>query len=417
MGLINKICSTSKSKLCLYLCAIGPGLIVMLADTDAGSLITAAQSGALWSYKLLWLQLLLIPIVFIVQELTVRLGLITGKGQGELIKQHFGAFWAWVSIIFLVISCAGALVSELSGIAGVGLMFGMPVWLSMSITIIFLMILVLAHGYSTIERIALFIGAFELVYFFVAWQAHPSLTEMAQSMRNLPFHDGNYLYYSAAGIGAVIMPWMIFYQQSAIVDKGLTVEHIKASRFETLVGAFITQLIMITVMIAVAATIGKQNPGASLTSVAEISQAIIPFLGEHFGKILFACGMLGASLIATIVVLLTAAWSVGEITGFKHSLQDHPKDAPWFYIIFFLILIFGSIIVSSHISLIKLNVAIQVLNAIMLPVILGFLFLLAWVILPQEHRLSGWYAVLVGVILFLTSGFGLFAGLYGFFAS
>lgn len=416
MGLLKKICPTDKSKLCFFLCALGPGLIVMLADTDAGSIITAAQSGALWGYKLLLLQVILIPILFIVQELTVRLGLNTGKGFGELIQINFGKFWAWVSIITLILSCTGALISELSGIAGVGALFGIPIWLSITLIIIFLMLLVLYHGYETIERIALFIGAFELVYFIVVWLAHPSLLEIKRDLLAIPLSNKNYLYYASAGIGAVIMPWMIYYQQSAIIDKKLTLDHIKISRLETAIGAVITQAIMIVVMIAVAATIGKKNPGASLENIQDISNAITPFLGENIGKILFAFGMLGASLIATIVVLLTAAWSIGEITGFKHSLQDHPKEAPWFYLIFFLILVFGGIVVSSHISLIKLNIAIQVLNAIMLPIVLGFLFVLACKILPQEHKLSGWYAILVGVILFITCGFGLVSGILGLFA-
>lgn len=416
MGLLNKICPncpTDKSKLCFFLCALGPGLIVMLADTDVGSIITAAQSGALWGYKLLLLQIVLIPVLFIVQELTVRLGLSTGKGYGELIKIHFGKFWAWIAVVTLLIGCVGAIISELSGIAGVGVLFGVPIWLSMVLTIIFLMLLVLLHGYETIERIALFIGAFELIYFVVAWQAHPSLTEISQNLINIPLHNKSYLYYASAGIGAVIMPWMIFYQQSALVDKKLTINHIKISRLETAIGAIITQAIMIVIMIAIAATIGKKNPGISLQNIQDISKAITPFLGENIGKILFAFGMLGASLIATIVVLLTAAWSVGELTGFKHSLQDRPKEAPWFYLIFLVILIFGSFVVSSHVSLIKLNVAIQVLNAIMLPIILGFLFILACKILPKEHKISGWYAVFVGIIILITSGFGLIAGVLG----
>src|SRR5450631_1377659 len=113
----------------------GPGLVVMLADTDAGSIITAAQSGAQWGYRLLLLQLVLIPIMFVVQELTVRLGIVSGKGHGELIRDRFGRRWAWVSVGTLVLACGGALLSELSGVAGVGLIFGVPAWLTMTVVV------------------------------------------------------------------------------------------------------------------------------------------------------------------------------------------------------------------------------------------------------------------------------------------
>jgi len=413
MGLIKKVCSTSTSKLCFFLMAAGPGMIVMLADTDAGSLITAAQSGAVWGYKLIALQIILIPILYITQELTVRLGLVTGRGHAELIKEHFGKFWAYVSVATLVICCIGALITELSGIAGVGELFGVPIWLSMILTTIFLIWLVWTKSYHSVERIALGIGAFELIYLFIAWQAHPSAHEILSSLTSFPLRDHSYLYLASANIGAVIMPWMIFYQQSAIIDKGLTPKHLGAARLETAIGAVITQVIMMTVIIAIAATIGKSAPGKSLDSVQHISSAITPFMGDTVGRILFALGMLGASLVATIVVSLTAAWSIGELTGFKRSLQDHPKDAPWFYGIYFIVIILGGILISSNIHLVNLNVTIEVMNALLLPIVVGFLYLLARRALPQPYRLQGWYAAIVGIILLITSCFGLISGIWG----
>ena len=127
---------TFRSRWARFALVAGPGMVVMLADTDAGSIITAAQSGAQWSYRLLLLQLVLVPILFIVQELTVRLGVVSQKGHGELIREQYGAFWAWVSVGTLVLACIGALLSELSGLAGVGLLFGVPAWLTMSVVVL-----------------------------------------------------------------------------------------------------------------------------------------------------------------------------------------------------------------------------------------------------------------------------------------
>ena len=393
--------------------AIGPGLIVMLADTDAGSLIVAAQSGATWGYKLLLLQAILIPILYIIQELTLRLGLVTKTGHSKLIKEHFGSFWAWVSASTLIICCVGALTSELSGIAGVGEMFGIPTYISVILTIVFLLWLVWTKSYNSVERVALAIGIFELVYLFIAWKAHPAASEIIQGIKSMPLHNRDYLYLVSANIGAVIMPWMIFYQQSAVVDKQLNEEHLTSARIDTFIGAIITQLIMAAVIIATAATIGKNNPGASLDSIQQISHAIIPFVGVTAGKLLFALGMLGGSLVATVVVLLAVAWSIGEITGRKHSLQDSHREAPWFYLSLTLSFLFSAALVIFHLDLVKLNVAINVLNAFLLPIVLLFLFLLASKVLPGKYRLRGWYAWVVGIVMAVTSIFGVVSGILG----
>lgn len=397
----------------LFLAVAGPGLIIMLADTDASSIIVAAQSGAVWGYRLLALQFVLMPILYIAQELTLRLGLVTGMGHGELIKKYFGKKWAWFSVGTLLICCIGAILTEFSGVAGVGQLFGVPTWCSMLLVVIFLLMTAWSGNYLTVERVALFVGLFELVFLIVAYLAHPNIHEILAGLQQVPFQNHQYLYLAAANIGAVIMPWMIFYQQSAVLDKGLGPQHLKSARWDTLIGAVVTQSIMAAVLIVTAATVGKKNPGASLDNIHQISQALTPFLGDTAGRILFALGMLGASLVAAIVVSLTAAWGLGEITGFRRSLQDHPRQAPAFYGIYSLILIFGAVIISLHTSLVSLNVAVNVMNACLLPIVLGFLFLLARKTLPEQYRLKGGYAWFVGIVLGITTIFGVGAGVIG----
>lgn len=402
-----------KARWLLLLAVMGPGLVVMFADTDAGSIITAAQSGAVWGYKLLPLQLILIPILFFAQELTIRLGLVTGMGHGELIKNKFGNFWAWLSVTTLIVSCIGAILAEFSGIAGVGLLFGIPRWESMLIVVTFLTIVAWTGSYLTVERVALLLGAFELVFVYVAWHAHPSLSEIRHSIQSFPITNSSFLYLLAGNIGAVIMPWMIFFQQSAVLDKGLTTEQLKPARWDTVIGAFVTQLVMSAVLIATAATIGKTHPGASLDTVHQISDALVPTLGVGVGRILFAAGMLGAALIAAIVVSLTAAWGLGEVMGYRRSLQDHPREAPWFYGVYTLVLVIGGIVIVSGINIVNLSVAVNVMNACLLPIVLGFLFVLAWKVLPEPYRLKGWYAGFLAVVLGVTALFGLVAGIFG----
>ena len=393
----------------------GPGLVVMLADTDAGSVITAAQSGAQWGYKLLLLQAVLIPILFVVQELTLRLGVVTGRGHGELIREFFGRGWAWLSVSTLLVSCLGALVTQFSGLAGVSEMFGVPVWLTLIMTISFIVLMVCSGSYRSVERIAIMFGLFELVFLGVAWKAAPDMNQMASQLIALPLSDNGFLYLAAANIGAVIMPWMVFYQQSAVVDKGLTPQYLKVLRWDTAVGAVITQVVMASVLIAVAATIGQTNSGASLDNVPQISKALTPFLGDVTGRMVFAFGISGAALVATIVVCLTAAWGLGEVTGYRRSLSHHPKEAPWFYGVFTVALVAAGLVVISGINLVSLSVAVEVMNALLLPIVLCFLFLLARQALPAPYRITGAYAWLVGFLILITAGFGLYAGLSGVF--
>jgi len=400
------------SRLGRFMRVAGPGLVVMLADTDAGSIITAAQSGAQWTYRLLLLQLVLIPVLYVVQELTVRLGVVTGKGHGHLIRDCFGGFWAWVSVGTLVVACIGALLSELSGLAGVGLLYGVPTWATMLVVIIGLVAMAYTGSYLSVERIAMALGAFELVFVVVAWQARPDGAAVVSGSLSIPWSDSQYLYLVAANIGAVIMPWMVFYQQSAVVEKKLQPGDLPAARADTAIGAVITQVIMAAVLVATAATLGANGHHGSLETVQQIAEAITPFLGARGGVLMLALGMAGAALVATIVVSLTVARTLGEVLSVNHSLEHSPREAPWFYGIYTVALVAGGIVVASGADLVRLSVAVQVMNALLLPIVLGFLYLLARR-LPQPHRVQGPYAVVVAIVMLVTAGFGVYTAVSG----
>ncbi len=391
----------------------GPGIVVMLADTDVGSVITAGQSGVQFGYSLLLQQLILIPILFMVQELTVRLGIFTGRGHGELIRETFGRFWAWVSVTGLAIATIGALLTEFSGVAGVGEMYGIPRAVTLAFAAAALLAIVLTGSYRRVERAAIAVGLFEFAFFYVAWAGHPSGGDLVHGAVSIPFRDPNYLYLSAANIGAVIMPWMVFYQQSAIADKKLRPEHFGAARLDTAAGAVITQLVMAAVLIACACTIGVKNPNAALTTVGEMSQALTPFMGEFTGKLVFSLGVLGAGLVAAIVASLALAWGVGEVAGYRRSLELKPLQARWFYGVYAVCVVAGAVLVALWPNLVSLNVGVQVMNALLLPVVLGFLIALAILALPPERRLRGRYMWVVIIVSALTTALGVFGGFSG----
>jgi NRAMP (natural resistance-associated macrophage protein)-like metal ion transporter len=396
-----------------FLAVFGPGLVVMLADTDVGSVITAGQSGVQWGYKLLALQFLLVPILYMVQELTVRLAIFTGRGHGELIRDTFGKGWAWISAFGLGVATLGALLTEFSGVAGVGELYGLSRAVTLPLAAVALLLVVITGSYRRVERAAIAVGLFELAFFFVAWAAHPNLAQMLAGAIDIPYANKDYLYLAAANIGAVIMPWMVFYQQSAVADKRLRPDHLTAARWDTAVGALLTQLIMAAVLIACAATIGRQNPGASLSSVGDMSGALTPFLGTAVGDFVFGAGVLGAGMVAAIVVSLAFAWGLGEVTGYRRSLELHPLEAHWFYAVYALCVVVGAVVVGIWPDLVSLNVGVQVMNALMLPVVLGFLIALAVKALPRAHRLRGWYLWVVVSVAVITCALGVFGGLSG----
>ena len=338
---------------------------------------------------------------------------MTGKGHARADQaSSSAAAWAWLSVATLIVTCLGALLTEFAGLAGVGNLLGVPAPLTLTLVVGALLAMALMHGYMTVERIAIVVGAFELVFLVVALLAHPGVGEVISGALTIPITDPKYLLLASANIGAVIMPWMVFFQQSSVVEKGLTPADMPSARLDTAIGAVATQLIMAAVLVAVAATLGKTGGDRTLDTVEEIVGAITPFLGDFAGKLLFGLGMAGAALVAAIVVTLTAARTLAEVLGAKHKLEDEPREAPWFYGSYAVALVACALVVGSGMNLVSLAIGVQVMNALLLPIVLGFLYLLARR-LPQPHRLRGAYAAMSGAIILVTVVFGVYAGVAG----
>ncbi len=397
---------TRRKRLLHFLLIAGPGCMAMLADTDAGSIITAAQSGARWGYRLLWVQLLLIPVLYLVQELTVRLGLSTGKGQGSLIRESFGSNWARLTGIVLFVSAIGALITEFVGIAAAGSLFHIKAPYSVGLGVVFLLGIVLTGSYCRVEHIGIAVGLFEISLVIAAFMAHPNFGTIGEEFFSVPILNHEYLNLIAANVGAVIMPWMIFYQQSAIVDKGLCCsceENYNCCRWDTAVGSVFAQVVMAGALVLTAATVGKVNPNAPLDSVQQIAYAITPLMGRLGGMILFAVGITSAALIASIVVSLAAAWGVSEMLGAGKGFNMSVKDAPGFYAAYACGIISAGLFVLKGSHLVELTVLVEIINGLMLPLILGLLFLLAARLLPAAMRLKRWEkAILISIYVTLS---------------
>ncbi|OBA75200.1 NRAMP family metal ion transporter [Mycobacterium sp. 1554424.7] len=387
----------------------GPGLVVMLADTDAGSLITASQSGAQWGYRMVLPQLILMPILYVVQEMTVRLGIVTKKGHGALIRERFGRFWAWISAFTLFASAIGALLTEFAGVAGVGELFGVSRWVSIPIATAALLALALTGSYRRVERIGLVIGAAEVAFLVAMVMARPEPKAFVEGLKSMPLGNSSYLLLVAANVGAVIMPWMVFYQQGAVVDKHLSVATIRQARHDTAAGAVLTQLIMISVVVTVASTIGAHGGDTALNTVGDIANALTPYLGRVGGTVLFGLGMLGAALVAAIVASLAGAWGLSEVFGWKHTLNQRPNRATAkFYITYGLAHVIGAALVLASVDLVNLAVDVEVMNALLLPIVLGLLLALESRALPKEWRMRGPRKYIAWALCLVVMGFGLY---------
>jgi Mn2+/Fe2+ NRAMP family transporter len=364
------------------LAVLGPGVMVMLADTDAGSVVTAAQSGATWGYRLLLVQVLLVPVLYLVMELTIRLSLATGKGLTELIREQLGGWWAGLAVATLGVSVLGALVTEFAGLAGVGELFGVPRAATVSAAAFLLVLLVTTGGYRRVEIVGIALGSLELVFVAAAVLAHPRPGAIAAGLSPVqPYGDGGYLALVAANIGAVVMPWMLFYQPTAVLQKGLTLRNARAARIDTAVGAVVTQVVMAAVLVAAAA--GLHSEGR-LESIGGLAVALTPALGHTASRIVLALGIGGAAIVASIVVSLAASWSVAEALGQPTSLDVGVRRARLFYGAYTAIVAAGAALVLASASLVRLAVDVEILNALLLPLLFGFLAVLTRRALPQR---------------------------------
>ena len=387
---------------------LGPGLVVMLADSDAGSLITAAKSGAVWGYAMVLPQILLIPVLYAVQEITVRLGVATGEGHGALIRRHFGPAVALLSSLTLFLSATGALLSEFAAVAGVGEIFGVSRWVTVPLATAFLVGIAMTGSYKRAERIGIALGMAELAFIPAMLMAHPGLSSLARGLASAPVTNHSYLLLLTANIGAVVMPWMIFYQQGAVVDRGLREADLGRERRDTAIGAVLTQLVTIATVILFAATVGRLGFGDRLDTVGRMSAALQPFLGDLGAKALLGLAMLGAALVAALVASLAAAWGLSEVFGWRHSLNERPDRATAkFYTVYWLAHILGAAVVLSGISLVQAVVEVEVMNALLLPVVLGLLLLLEARALPARLRIHGLHRALVLCVSLLVMAFGL----------
>lgn len=356
----------------IFLAIIGPGIITANVDNDAGGITTYSLAGGHFGYALLWTMLPVLILLIIVQEMCARLGIITGKGLADLIRENFSLKMTFLIMILLVVVNITNTISEFAGVAAAGEIFGISRYIAIPIAALFVWLLVLKGNYKSVEKVFLVACLFYVSYIIAGFLAHPSWGIIAKKtfVPSLMLNK-TYLIMIIGIIGTTIAPWMQFYMQSSIVEKGIKKEEYRYSKIDVIVGCFVAVIVAFFITIATAATIFKA--GIRIETAKEAAIALAPLAGK-FASYLFAFGLLNAGLFAASILPLSTAYSVSEAFGWESGINRKFREAKKFYVLYTAMIIIGAAFVFiPHFSLITLMYFSQVLNGILLPFVIIFM--------------------------------------------
>jgi Mn2+/Fe2+ NRAMP family transporter len=400
-------------KLRLLWLLIGPGVLVMLGENDGPSMLSYAATGARFGIGFfLPFIVLTFAMATVVQEMTVRLGAATHRGHAELIFERFGPFWGWFSVIDLAVGNFLTLITEFIAIrAGLGF-FGVPPWAAVSSALLILYLALMTHRYWTWERVTLAFAALNLVFVPVAVMAHPDWHAVGHAMSTwtpLPGLSKDTVLIVLADIGATVTPWMLFFQQSATVDKGLTRKDIHVGRFDTVLGAILATIAALATVLATAPLFAHGMTGENFQA-AEFAQALQPLIGR-FGASLFALGIIEAGIVASITISTSSAYAFGEVARQPHSLNLPIGEGKAFYsVLFFCAAAAAGIVLIPGLPLVYVVLVVNVVAVLAMPPALVFLFMLV-----NDKEIMGdmvnpaWTNLLaMGVVVLLTAAGVLF---------
>ena len=368
-----------KSRLVLLLAVIGPGFITANVDNDAGGIFTYSQAGAQFGYTLLWTMIPITIALIVVQEMCARLGAVTGKGLSDLIREEFGFRLTFIVMVTLVVTNFGNVVAEFAGIAESLGLFGWSKYFVVPVCAFLVWILVVRGTYASIEKIFLTASAFYICYIIAGVLAHPDWKAAAFATVTRPEAAGirnyGYLFTVVALVGTTIAPWMQFYLQASVVEKGVTAKQYRASRWDVILGCIFTDVVAWFIIVACAATLyayGKHD----ISTGADAAQALRPLAGEY-AYLLFAAGLFNASIFAASILPISTAYAVCEGLGFESGLDKKFHEAPVFYWLYTVLIVLGAgVLLVPKLPLVYVSVLSQVANGVVLPLVLVFMLLL-----------------------------------------
>ncbi len=391
-------------KLVALLGFLGPGLIAANAGNDAGGIATYASVGARYGYDLLWMMVVITVSLIVVQEMAARMGAVTGKGLAELIREQYGVRWSAFATLSVLVANLGICISEFVGIGAALGLAHVPKYASVPLAAAVVWLLVVRGSYKIAERVFVLMTIPFFAYPIAAILARPHWAGVGKAIvvPHVQFSSG-YLFLFVATAGTTITPFMQLYVQSAVVERGIGPEELTAERVEVATGSIFANLVAGFIIIATGATLFVHGH-RTVSSAADAARALQPFAGR-FAEVLFAVGLLGASLLAAAILPVTAAYVVAETLGFEKGIARRPREAPVFVGVITVLIAIGTIVaLAPGLPVIGLLVAVQVVNGALLPVTLFFVWRLA-----SDRELMGDYAngrtfnVLAGGTVLATS--------------
>ncbi len=368
-----------KTRILLFLAVVGPGFITANVDNDAGGIWTYSSAGAQFGYKLLWTMIPITIALIVVQEMTARMGAVTGKGLSDLIREEFGFRITFFMMIGILITNFGNVVAEFAGIAGSLELFGLSKYYTVPVCAVIVWLIVVKGQYKTVEKVFLTASFFYITYVVAGFLAKPAWIEsLVATIKPPPRADWlqqGYVYMVIGLVGTTIAPWMQFYLQSSIVEKGITRRQFKASQLDVITGCIFTDVVAWFIIVACAATLyvhGYRN----VQDAKDAAQALRPLAGDY-AYILFAMGLFNASLFAASILPLSTAYTVCEGLGFESGVGRKFSEAPVFYWLYTILIVAGAgVILTPNLPLVKITILSQVVNGAVLPFVLIFMLLL-----------------------------------------
>jgi len=368
-----------KTQILLFFSVVGPGFITANVDNDAGGIWTYSFAGAQFGHALLWTMIPITVALIVVQEMCARMGAVTGKGLSDLIREEYGLRITFLMMLGILICNFGNVVAEFAGIAGSMELFGVSKYTSVPICAVIVWLIVVKGQYKTVEKVFLAASFFYITYIVAGVLAKPAWLDALTATVTLPrlavFKQHSYLYMVIGLVGTTIAPWMQFYLQSSVVEKGVTRRQYKASQLDVVVGCIFTDVVAWFIIVACAATLYVHGH-RDIRDATDAAQALRPLAGDY-AYILFSLGLFNASLFAASILPLSTAYTVCEGLGFESGVGMKFSEAPAFYWLYTVLIVAGgAVILVPGLPLVKISVLSQVVNGGVLPFVLIFMLLL-----------------------------------------
>ena len=406
--MLPQILKRFRYHIAIFFSVIGPGFITAMVDNDAGGIYTYSQAGARWGYLPLWTLLPVMILLIVTQEMCSRMGAVTGKGLSDLIREEFGLRTTFLMMALLVVTNLTNVMANFAGIASSLELFHISRYISVPLGALAVWLLVVKGTYQSVEKIFLFACALYVCYIVSGFLVEPNWTQAAiYSVRPVFMLDPAYLTIIIGIVGTSIAPWMQFYLQAAIVEKGVTAKDYAESRIEVIVGCIAMTVIAFFIIVACAGAIWKTSP-RDITDAADAALGLKPF--GNYAFLLFSAGLFNASLFGACIQPLSTAYTVCEGLGFESGVNRRFGEAPVFYWLFtFLIVVGAGVVLLPNFPLVKMILFSQVLNGALLPFVLIFMILLVnkpglmgeWVN-NRSYNVVAWLSVVIMVGLTLA---------------